>query len=216
VSGKPILIVLAAFTLATFPAGLWGQSAEWRPLFNQRDLSGWDHVGEGAVVVEDGLMKTVGGLGLLVYSVEPFGPAELRVEYRYTADANSGVFIRLPTSRPDPAPPYPGHEIQIQNAESPYHTTGSVYTVSAVAARPSSPDVWNTMIIRIEGDRTLVHINGVLVTDYREGDPAPPRGEWWEPERGDRPSRGYIGIQNHPVGPPVYFRTVEVRSISDG
>lgn len=47
-----------------------GQSDEWKQLFNGRDLTGWEHVGPGGFVVEDGLLKTEGGMGLLWYTPE--------------------------------------------------------------------------------------------------------------------------------------------------
>ena len=45
------------------PAG--AGAGEGRPLFNGWDLTGWAHVGKSRVYVEDGLMKTEGGMGLL-------------------------------------------------------------------------------------------------------------------------------------------------------
>ena len=42
--------------------------AEETPLFNGKDLTGWTHVGKGSVVVENGLLKTVGGMGLLYFA----------------------------------------------------------------------------------------------------------------------------------------------------
>lgn len=38
---------------------------------------------------------------------------------------------------------------------------------------------------------------GVKVTDYTEGQPVPPKGMWYEPDRGPRTAEGYIGLQNH-------------------
>ena len=40
--------------------------AEEKALFNGKDLTGWTHVGNGSVVVEDGLLKTVGGIELCI------------------------------------------------------------------------------------------------------------------------------------------------------
>ena len=38
---------------------------KWRQLFNGKDLSGWKHVGNGHMSVEEGIIKTHGGMGLL-------------------------------------------------------------------------------------------------------------------------------------------------------
>ncbi len=40
-------------------------SSDWRPLFDGRSLEGWEHVGPGKFMVEDGLLRTEGGMGLL-------------------------------------------------------------------------------------------------------------------------------------------------------
>jgi hypothetical protein len=69
---------------------------------------------------------------------------------------------------------------------------------------------WNTMVITLDGKRTLVEVNGALVTDYTEGDPVPPKTEDHEPERRPRPDQGYIGLQNHGADAHVHFREVSV------
>ena len=56
------LLLLLAFSTITLQA----QSNEWRQLFNGKDLTGWKHVGPGGDTVEDGLIKTHGGMGLLL------------------------------------------------------------------------------------------------------------------------------------------------------
>ena len=44
------------------------QSKGWTQLFNGRDLTGWEHVGPGRFVIENHMLKTEGGMGLLWYS----------------------------------------------------------------------------------------------------------------------------------------------------
>ncbi|MGC2193995.1 MAG: hypothetical protein WA628_04915 [Terriglobales bacterium] len=41
------------------------QSGEWKQLFDGKDLVGWKHVGPGSMTVEDGLIRTHGGMRLL-------------------------------------------------------------------------------------------------------------------------------------------------------
>src|SRR5689334_7034717 len=45
----------------------------WQPLFNGRDLEGWQHVGPGQFVIEDGVLRSEGGMGLLWYTGEKLG-----------------------------------------------------------------------------------------------------------------------------------------------
>ena len=60
---------------------------------------------------------------------------------------------------------------------------------------------------------TQVHVNGMLVTDYQEGDPSPLKVKDYEPERGPRPIEGYIGLQNHSDEDVVYFKEISVRPL---
>jgi hypothetical protein len=58
-------------------------------------------------------------------------------------------------------------------------------------------------------------VNGVLVTDFAEGQEVPPKKKWYEPDRGTRSSTGYIGIQNHHLADAVYFREISVRPLNE-
>jgi hypothetical protein len=106
-----------------------------------------------------------------------------------------------------------GYEVQIDDRADEYHATGALYSLTRVAARPGYADAWNTMEITLDNESTVVTLNGVKVTDYREGQPVPPKKKDWEPDRGPRPVSGYIGLQNHGNEDTVYFREVSVRPL---
>lgn len=189
----------------------------WRPLFNGRDLDGW-HVADAgarpAFTVEDGAIRTQPGRGLLWYTREKIGNATLRVIYRMSAsNGNSGVFVRIP--EPPPNENYAihhGNEVQIDDRDDDWHCTGVLYSMTKALARPAKPSrEWNTMDIILRGLRTIVRINGVLVTDYDGTSPVPPRTFPWEPERGPRPESGYIALQHHDDKTVIWFREINVR-----
>jgi hypothetical protein len=185
----------------------------WQPLFNGKDLDGWTHVGPGKFVVENGLLRTEGGMGLLWYTREQFADATLRIEYRAPAGdgGNSGVFIRIPDKPADPwMPVNKGYEVQIDDTDDDFHRTGVLYSFTKVSAKPPVHE-WNTMEIKLDGDRTVVTVNGVTVTDFKEGDPVPAKVKPHEPERGPRPKAGYIGVQNHGDKDVVWFREISVK-----
>jgi hypothetical protein len=192
---------------------------EWRQLFNGTDLYGWKHVGPGSHYVEDSLIKSRGGMGLLYWSGEKFGNCQIRVVFRMrdTLD-NSGFFIRIPVEPVEEwMPIHYGYEIQIDNHpeiwdEDEYHYTGTLYSLTKPAAKPGKPGPeWNTFEITLQGSRTVVMVNGIVVTDYREGDPVPDRAYDFEPIRGPRPDYGYIGIQNHDDENVVFFKEISVK-----
>jgi hypothetical protein len=191
----------------------------WRPLFNGKDLAGWEHVGPGKMVVENGVIRTEGGMGLLWYTGEKFGDCTLRIVYKTTSpSSNSGVFIRVADKPKDEwYAVHHGYEIQICDATDDFHRTGALYSMSKATARPSKVGEWNTMEITLRGEQVIVTLNGVKVQDFNpKTADIPKRVKSYEPERGPRPTSGYFGLQNHDdvsKGNEVYFKEVSVRSL---
>jgi hypothetical protein len=196
-------------------------SGDWRPLFDGKSLGGWEHVGPGSMILEDGALRTKGGMGLLWYTREKFGDCVIRVVYKTTdKSSNAGVHVRI-ADKPKDAwyAVHHGYEVQICDVQDDYHGTGSIYSLSKLTARPAKPaGEWNTMEITLKGRRVLVTINGVQVNDF-DPDTAtiPERKQDFEPERGPRPESGYIGLQNHDDYAEgkahVYFKEVSVKSL---
>src|ERR1043165_8709191 len=93
------------------------QSGEWKQLFDGKDLVGWKHVGPGEMTVEDGLIQTHGGMGLLYWAGGKLGDCVIRVVFKMRDhNANSGVFIRIPIEpREEWMPVHYGYEVQIDN-----------------------------------------------------------------------------------------------------
>jgi hypothetical protein len=189
------------------------KSGDWKPIFNGRSMEGWQMCGPGEVRFEKGELVTYGGMGMLWYAREKFGDCRIRVVFKPTTGKdNSGVFIRIPEPPRDPwFAVNRGYEVQIENRGDAWHRTGTLYSFNeakkTVHARVNE---WNMMIITLEGKRTLVEVNGVLVTDFSEGDPVPPKVKDYEPDRGPRPNSGYIGLQNHDDDGRIHFREVSV------
>lgn len=187
--------------------------ADRRQLFNGRDLTGWEHVGPGGFRVEDGCLRSEGGMGLLWYTEEKLGDCHLRVVYRTSRiEDNSGVFIRIADRPPDPwFAVHNGYEVQIWAPADEWHRSGVIYSMTRSEHRPDkAPGEWNTLDIEMDGETVRVRLNGVLVTDFDPSQPVPPRQRDYEPERGPRPSHGYAGLQNHDADSVVYFREVSV------
>jgi hypothetical protein len=183
--------------------------------FDGRDLSGWQHVGDGRFVLQGGMLKTEGGMGLLYYAPRQVGRETVRVVYRTEKpNSNAGVFIRIPEKPTEPwMPVNRGYEVQIDESGDAHHVTGTLYSLTQAAARPGKPGKWNVLEITLDGLRTLVTLNGVKVTDYTEGQPVPPKVMWYEPDRGPRPAEGYIGLQNHGDKDVVFFKEISVRPL---
>ena len=209
------------FNVFTINAQTKKDVSQWKQLFNGKDLTGWKHVGGGSRYVEEGLLASKGGMGLLYWDSGKFGNCVIRVVYKMqNFNSNAGVFIRVPIEpKEEWMPVYYGYEVQIDNHpetsnEDEYHISGTLYAFTKPLAKPGKPGPqWNTMEITLDGPRTIVYLNGEKVTDYTEGQPVPERKFSFEPYPGIRPNEGYIGLQNHGDEDIVYFKEVAVRPL---
>jgi hypothetical protein len=188
-------------------------NSEWRTLLDANHVNGWKMVGPGELKWENDELVTHGGMGLLYYEGERLGDCRIRVVFKLTGtNDNSGVFIRIahPPKGPWDAVNH-GYEVQIHNGGDEWHRTGCLYSFTKakniVNARVGD---WSTMLITLRGKRTIVEIDGVLVTDFTEGQPVPERKLWHEAIRGPRVGSGYIGLQNHGGDARVHFKEVSV------
>ncbi|MEO7143822.1 MAG: DinB family protein [Bryobacteraceae bacterium] len=202
---RTLLLMLSLSLAAT--------AADTIPLFNGKDVTGWKMTGPGRFVVEDGMLKTEGGMGLLYYTPMQFGNQTIRVVFKTASkNANSGVYIRMAEPPPDPwYGVHNGYEVQIDAGGDDWHCTGSLYSLSKVSKRTQKPmGEWNTMDIHLAGQKTIVYLNGEKIDEFTGNQPVPERKEWFEPVRGPRPDYGYIGLQNHDGRSTVYFKEVSV------
>ena len=74
---------------------------------------------------------------------------------------------------------------------------------------------WNTMEIKLEGQKTVISVNGKVVNTFEGSQPAPERKKYYEPQRGPRPDSGYIGLQNHDEKSIVWFKEVSVTPLAE-
>jgi hypothetical protein len=215
---KCIGILLLLACAAALPA------AERKQLLNGKDLQGWARIPrhEGAPADQQPGFKVEHGLLISLpdspeddiwYTPEKIGNATLRVVYKVSdKTANSGVFIRIPDApKSEDDAINRGIEVQIDESGDDWHCTGVLYSMTKAKARPYKPaGEWNTLEITMKGPRTIVKLNGVLVTDYDGVSPVPPKKGRYEPERGSRPGSGYIAIQHHGGAATVWFREISL------
>src|ERR1700730_5761121 len=143
--------VAAILTLSlAFSSSSFGQlPSDGKPLFDGKTLNGWEHVGPGRFVFEDGQLRTEGGMGLLWYSREKLGDCVIRVVYKTgTERSNSGVYIRIAEQPADPWYAVPlGCEVQIAAAGRADRRTAWIYTFAGAGSQPAKPLEWNTLEI---------------------------------------------------------------------
>ena len=134
---KFILGMIAACALS-----VTATDKDFQPLFNGKDLTGWQGMG-GPMTnweIKDGVLSCTGkGGSAWLATKEEFANFELQLEYNIPENGNSGVFIRAPKNG---APWVAGLEIQVLDdygpkwkGLKPAQFTGSIYAVQAPSQR---------------------------------------------------------------------------------
>jgi WD40 repeat protein len=185
------------------------------PLFNGRDLSGWEPVGTGRWIIENGTLRTLGkdGPGWLA-TERDYDDLELELEYRLGPRGNSGVFVRAWTG----GDPGGGQFVEIQLIDDKaYGTDGRVTGTAAiygvVAPEPTvrpTLNTWHKLSVRAKGRRLQVSFDTRQVIDANL-DEYP---NFFQRFPGLKRASGRIGLQN--TGTPVEFRNIKIKELSAG
>jgi hypothetical protein len=184
-------------------------AAEPKPIFNGKDLTGWEgredlwKVVDGAIVGESPGLKE----NHFLVTTEEYGDFELRFEVKlHNPKENSGVQFRsqrLPNST----------EMIGYQADIGPGFWGSLYDESRrrkviaaanpeVVAKTVKPGEWNEYIVRAQGGHITLTINGTKTVEYDEPDPAIAR-------------TGKIGLQVHAGGPfKIEFRKLTLQPLT--
>ncbi len=194
----------AAVTVAACAGGT-GQGGGWTPLFDGRTLDGWRASEHPATFrVENGEIVVDGPRAHLFYDGpvlnHDFRDFELKAEVLTRPGANSGIFIRTafqPTGWPSQ-----GYEVQVNNSQSDWRRTGSLYAVQDVR-EAGRDNEWFTIHAVVRGRRVRVMVDGRQTVDYTE--PA---------DSATRLTGGTIALQGHDPASEVHYRNIRVRALA--
>jgi len=201
------LILLLLFTLASTAQEV--NEAAFAPLFNGLDLAGWHAAGQQDWHAENGVLWTEGKGGWL-RSDQRYADFDLRLEYRVSKGAVSGIFLR--SAEPgDPA--FTGLEIALVDDAgelTDLHSTGAVYgAVIPIYSVGRKAGEWNQVEITFIGRHLTVYLNGNRIHKIDIDDPAFVFSE--KRPLGRVPHQGYIGLDSHTNR--VDFRSLRIQVI---
>lgn len=189
-----LLLALLAVALALVPAA--AAEGDWGALFNGKNLDGWVQI--------NGLAKYQAKDGAIVGTTAPnspnsflctkklYGDFELEFDVMVDPRLNSGVQIRSNSTKEYQNGRVHGYQVEIAVGGF----SGGIYDEArrgkflndkgptAEIQKLVKADQWNHYRIRCQGDHFEVWVNGVKVTDLRDG----------------MTKRGFIGLQVHGVG----------------
>ena len=202
-------LLLCAVVLS--PSALLG--AEPKPLFDGKTFSGWEGDTEKTWRIEDGAivggsLETVVPRNEFLCTTKSYEDFELKVRFKLLGDraqANAGVQFR--TKR---IPNH--HEVSGYQADVGQSYWGALYDESrrkrvlvqpdkAVIEKLVKHDDWNDYVIRCEGPRIRLWLNGTLTVDYEEKE-----------EKIER--TGIIGLQIHGgAKAKVFYKDIRIEEL---
>jgi hypothetical protein len=158
-----VLILLSAFA----------PPQKKHPLFNGKDLTGWKIYGTEKWYVENGLLICESGpdkqYGYLA-TEKFYKNFDLTVEFLQVSDGNSGVFFRSTIEGTKIA----GWQCEVAPKG---HDTGGIYEsygrgwlkqIDDDKENILKPGEWNTMRLRVVGDRVQTWLNGTQMVDLTD------------------------------------------------
>ncbi len=179
----------------------------WVSLFNGEDLTGWRKIGQERWEVVDGAIYGQGITDAYGYlaTEKTYRDFHLSLRFKCEADGNSGVYIHTSFAGDTPRVTA-GRQIEIDRGLG-RHTGGIYGDGRGWIAWPSPqyetvirPYDWNDMLIQVEGNHYVVHLNGIQVLDFTH--PAPGAEE------------GVIALQLHSGGEGrMRFKDIFVRDL---
>ncbi|MFH1737775.1 MAG: DUF1080 domain-containing protein [bacterium] len=173
------------------------------PLFNGKDMTGWQVVAGEKWGIEDGVLvgpiKTPGWIA----TEEEFDNFILCLEYwvckNDTHESNSGVFFRAGL---DGSPWVNGYECQV-SLQDPKNPTGSIYnrfsTKLERMERIAPEKQWNKVKIYAYGPHVVITVNGEPVQDCFLHDR----------------DKGVIGVQMHHPGVTIKYRNIGIKRLTE-
>ena len=187
------------------------------PLFDGKTFAGWEgnlelfRIEDGAVV--GGNLSDEIPRNEFLCTTEEYGDFELRLQARTSReDANGGIQFRSRRTPNESEVVGYQADIGLLGGEPPQNIWGALYDEARrreLLAVPDQdellkvfrPGSWNDYVIRAEGSRIQIWINGSQTVDYTETDP-------------DIAPTGVIGLQIHAGAPAeIRYRNLQIRPL---
>ena len=181
------------------------QSGGWISLFDGKTLDGWRASENPSTFrVENGEIVVHGPRAHLFYDGpvmnHEFMDFELKADVMTKPGANSGIFIR--TAFQPSNWPSKGYEVQVNNSQSDWRRTGSLYAVRDVR-EAGRDNEWFTMRTIVRGRRVQIFVGDRQTVDYTEPDTS-----------ATRLTGSTIALQGHDPGSEVHYKNIMIRPLS--
>jgi len=148
----------------------------WQPLFNGKDLTGWENHGQEKWMVESGeilgeaVTKEYGYLA----TIKTYKNFEMKGKFKAEGSGNSGIFYHSSLDGVDIK------GVQVEVDPNPGKHTGGLYESggrewlvkpSEAGEKALKLGQWNEVRFRVVGNHVVTYVNGVKIVDYNDPNP---------------------------------------------
>ena len=186
----------------------------WVSLFDGKSFTGWK-VGDNAAsfTIENGAIAVNGNVAHLFYDGDVqqhrFKNFEFKASVMTLPGSNSGIYFH--TTFQQGGWPQKGYEVQVNNSQSDWRRTGSLYAIQDVKEVYVKDNEWFTEYITVQGKRVVIKINDKIVVDYTEPENAPRSTGM----AGRLISNGTFALQGHDPKSKVFYKDIMVKVLPD-
>jgi hypothetical protein len=159
------LLLTGLIAVSSTPAS--AKEKGWVTLFNGKNLDNWDTIGTANWRLEKGVAVADKGNGFLV-SKKDYTNYKLRVEFWYSEDANSGVFLHC--TDPKTVSGKTSYEVNLWDTRPvKEYGTGAIVDLVKVDPMPLAAGKWGYYEITVKDQVYTVVLNGKKTADGVKG-----------------------------------------------
>jgi hypothetical protein len=159
-----VMSVVISLAIAPIAVSLAAEPAGWTPVFNGKNLDGWQAKGNAEFKVEDGCLlgTQTDGRGGDLFTTAEWDNFELRFTYKVAWPANSGVWFRT------------DYQYDILKWKDPVAFSGTLYATGKMFLTKNldealeNRDGWNEGQVYANGDHLILWLNGKKVGECRD------------------------------------------------
>jgi hypothetical protein len=201
-----VLLGLAAVSFTPSPST--AQTAGFTTVFDGKNLTGWDKVGDANWRIEDGAAVADKGNGFLV-TQKDYKNFSLRAEFFVGPDANSGIFVHC--TNPKEIGSKNAYEINIwDDRPQKDYATGAIVDVAKVDPMPKTVGKWSVYEITVNNGVFTVAIDGKKTVDGAKDNKFPTGRIALQHGLGNKDAAGVVNDKG-----VVKFRKVEIKELAE-
>lgn len=180
--------------------GIMGFSQKMKPIFNGKNLKGWEEPEDNVWwSVENGVLvgKNAGEQGSIMWTEKEYKDFIVEADFKFiSGDIDSGIFLREISQQIQLGV---SASLRRDLTGSPY-ISGKGYPAEAKNVEKSlRQDDWNTIKVKVVGEKYTVWLNGNLVLEYTSE---------------KVPEKGKIGVQVHSKNDmEIHFKNLKAANL---